>query len=96
MVAINKALLAPDEFVLRMTYEDKSGKITERLVSPIRFIDRTSILALCLCRETPRRFELGRCSGIQLVDANDVLMPAEIRVIHEPHAPEASDSSRPE
>lgn len=81
LVKINKSLLYPDDYVVRMRYEDKAGVVTERVVSPIRFVGDQSILALCLCRETPRRFDLDRCSGIELLSANEVLMPVEIRVI---------------
>jgi predicted DNA-binding transcriptional regulator YafY len=79
MAMVQKAMVAPDDFVLRMVYKDRAGTITERMVSPIRFLDARSMLALCLCREFPRRFELERCSSIEVVDANDVLMPVEIK-----------------
>lgn len=79
MAMVQKAMVAPDDFVLRMVYRDRAGTITERMVSPIRFLDARSMLALCLCRENPRRFELERCSSIEVVDANDVLMPVEIK-----------------
>lgn len=81
MAMVQKAMVAPDDFVLRMVYRDRSGTVTERMVSPIRFLDSRSMLALCLCRENPRRFELERCSSIEVVDANDVLMPVEIKQI---------------
>ena len=71
----------PDEWVIRLRYVGKNGVTTERVVSPIKMVGPTSLLALCLCREEPRRFELGRCSHIELLNANDVLMPVEIRVI---------------
>ncbi len=37
---------------------------------------------LCLCRETPRRFELERCSDIRLLSSNDVLMPVPFGSSH--------------
>lgn len=91
--AINKAMMSPEEYALQLRYTDKEGVVTERMVSPIRFINEKSVLCLCLCRETPRRFDLDRCSGIQLVAANDVLMPVEIKVIHEPDTTVDDDTS---
>ena len=78
---IRKALLAPESFVLRMVYSDKSGARTERVVSPIRILEGKAMLALCLCREDCRRFELERCTAVELLDANDVLMPVELKVL---------------
>lgn len=96
LVNINKSLLHPDDYVVRMRYEDKTGVVTERVVSPIRFVGDQSILALCLCRETPRRFDLERCSAIELVSANDILMPVEIRVVDVSHPEEKDRSAVPE
>lgn len=76
-----RAMHNPDEWVIRLRYRGKNGLTTERVISPIKMISPTAILALCLCREDPRRFELERCSHIELVNANDVLMPVAIRVI---------------
>ncbi|AMV34430.1 hypothetical protein VN12_20060 [Pirellula sp. SH-Sr6A] len=81
MVAINRAMQNPDDLVVQLQYIDKAGIITERVISPIRWLGGQSLLALCLCRETPRRFELARCSQIRLVRADDVLMPVPIRTI---------------
>ena len=78
---LSGAMHNPDEWVIRLRYVGKNGVTTERVVSPIKMVGPTSLLALCLCREEPRRFELGRCSHIELLNANDVLMPVEIRVI---------------
>lgn len=79
--ALNQAMSSPEDLVVSLRYTDKKGVITERVVSPIRWIQGKAILALCLCRETPRRFELERCSDVQLLSSNDVLMPVPIRVI---------------
>ena len=85
--AVMKSLVlsmnAPDNHVVRMRYRDKDGVVTERVVSPIRFIGRTAMMALCLSREEPRRFELDQCSQIELMDASDVLMPVELRIIND-------------
>jgi predicted DNA-binding transcriptional regulator YafY len=68
----------PDGWAIRVRYEDKSGSVTDRMVSPIRFVGDEAFLALCLCREEPRRFELARCKAFRLVRAVDVLMPVAI------------------
>jgi predicted DNA-binding transcriptional regulator YafY len=73
-----RALRDPDHFALRITYQDRAGAITERVVSPIRMLDSRTMLALCLCRELPRRFDLDRCSDLELVEAHDILMPCPI------------------
>lgn len=80
---LNKAMNAESDWVIRMVYKDKAGKRTRRVVSPIRFIDPENMLALCLGREEPRRFELERCSELELVNANEVLMPVDIEIIDE-------------
>jgi predicted DNA-binding transcriptional regulator YafY len=78
---LRRALRDPDHFVLRITYRDREGTITERMVSPIRLVDSRTMLALCLCRESPRRFDLERCSGLELVEAHDILMPCPIKTL---------------
>lgn len=78
---LDRALRDPDHFALRITYTDREGTITERMVSPIRLINSQTMLALCLCRELPRRFDLDRCEELELVEAHTVLMPCPIRTI---------------
>ncbi len=79
MNKLRRALHDSDNYVLRMTYCDRSGCVTERVVSPIRFVDSKTMLALCLCRENPRRFDLDRCSDFDLIEAHEVLMPVPIK-----------------
>jgi predicted DNA-binding transcriptional regulator YafY len=81
MRALNQAMSSPDDLVVSLRYTDQKGVTTERVVSPIRWVQGKALLALCLCRETPRRFELERCSEVRLMSSNDVLMPVPIRVI---------------
>ena len=78
---IQRAMHCPDDYAVRLRYRSKDGELTERVVSPIKMADSRSLLALCLCRENPRRFELDRCSHIELVPAHEVLMPMELRVL---------------
>ncbi|MBU6388057.1 MAG: hypothetical protein KGS49_19095, partial [Planctomycetes bacterium] len=78
---LHQAMVAPDDFAVRLRYRSQNGELTERVISPIKMADSRSLLALCLCRENPRRFELDRCSHIELVPAHEILMPMELRVI---------------
>ena len=78
---LKQAMVCPDDYAVRLRYRSKSGELTERVVSPIKMTDSRSLLALCLCRENPRRFELDRCSHLELVPAHEVLMPMEMRVL---------------
>lgn len=78
---LQQAMCAPDDFAVKLRYRSKDGELTERVVSPIKMTDSRSLLALCLCRENPRRFELNRCSHIELIPAHEVLMPMELKVL---------------
>ena len=77
--AIQRAMLDSESFVIEMTYLDAKGRRTRRVVSPIRYVGRDRLLALCLCREEPRQFYLSRCQDIQLLPASDVIMPMPMR-----------------
>lgn len=94
---IRKAIANPDDWVLQIDYRDKKGTITRRVVSPIRLVGKTGMLALCLCREESRQFNLSQCSNITLLPAADVLMPVPMRVIENNDAPktEASGTTSP-
>jgi predicted DNA-binding transcriptional regulator YafY len=78
---LRQAMVAPDDYAVRLRYRSKEGELTERVVSPIKMDNPHSLLALCLCRENPRRFDLDRCSHIELVPAHEVLMPMELKVL---------------
>lgn len=80
-VLVHRAMQDPDQWVIQMRYVDKQGVVTERIVSPIRWIKNEAMLALCLCKETPRRFDISHCSSIKILPAEDVLMPVPIRYI---------------
>ena len=82
-VLVHRAMQDPDQWVIQMRYVDKQGVMTERIVSPIRWINGGSVLALCLCKEMPRRFDTVRCTSVKLVEASEVLMPVRIRYIDE-------------
>lgn len=71
------AMRDPDNLVVRLQYQDSTGKTTIRVVSPIR-LEGDSIMALCLAREQCRRLILSRISKVELIRACDVLMPVPI------------------
>lgn len=73
------AMQRPDDYVIRMEYEDGKGKVTDRVVSPVAFLGQTHLRAMCLCREEVRSFILKRCRRVRLVPAHEVLMPEPIR-----------------
>ena len=72
---IQKAMIQHDDFVVEMKYRDRKGKLTTRVVSPIRFMGRDRFLALCLCREEPRMFCMDYCEEITLQPAWNYVMP---------------------
>lgn len=77
---LSMAMRDPDHWCVHMKYEDAKGAVTKRTVSPIRFLDdkASQFLALCLGREEPRQFVTERCSALELVHAEEVLMPMPI------------------
>ena len=72
---INRAMHQSDDLVVTFDYCDAKGATTHRVVSPIRFLNQDRFLALCLSREEPRQFYLGRCQNVRLAQAADFLMP---------------------
>jgi predicted DNA-binding transcriptional regulator YafY len=75
----------PDHWCVTLNYRSSKGALTKRTISPIRFLDdkASQFLALCLCREEPRQFVTDRCSSLELVRAEDVLMPMPIEEVDE-------------
>lgn len=73
--AIKKAMIQHDDFVVEMKYRDRKGKLTTRVVSPIRFVGKDRFLALCLCREEPRMFCTDFCEEVRLQPAWNYVMP---------------------
>lgn len=70
---------ASDDLVAVIKYRDEWGRVTERIVSPVRFLDGGRFLALCLGRQQNRTFYLGRCISIRAGVAADVLAPVPIK-----------------
>lgn len=73
-----RAIRDPDRWVCRIVYQDRSGKFTARVISPVRFTsNERSVVALCLGREEHRHFIVSGIKSIALVNANTVLMGPE-------------------
>lgn len=75
---IDQCIASPDTYCLELTYTDRQGHRTRRTVSPIRWTSRTQFLALCLCREEVRQFDLSRCDTATRIASSSVLMPTPI------------------
>ncbi|QDV84962.1 WYL domain-containing protein [Planctomycetes bacterium TBK1r] len=72
---LSLAMQDPDRWACRIIYQDRDGKRTKRLISPIRWIaKKQNLLALCINREEPRHFTITGIQSVELVDASDVLM----------------------
>ena len=85
-----------DFWVIEMDYVDAQGNLSHRVVSPIRFVGSDRFLALCLCREAPRQFQLSRCQDVRLVPAAEVLMPMPMTTpTAEPVAADAMGTAPP-
>ena len=72
---LQRAMQQPDDLVVELDYMDSQGRQTRRVVSPIRFMPDDNFLALCLCREQPRQFNMSRCRNPRLIPAANVIMP---------------------
>lgn len=72
---LRRAMHQPERWVIAFEYLDAKGAHTQRVVSPIRFLASDRFLALCLCREEPRQFQLDRCRNLQLRQAAEYMMP---------------------
>ena len=86
---LRRAMQDSDTFVIAMDYCAADGKRTTRYVSPIRFVGDDRFLALCLCREAPRQFQISRCESVRLIPSAEVLMPMPI---HEEQPTKAESS----
>jgi predicted DNA-binding transcriptional regulator YafY len=75
---VRRAMQQSDELVLVFDYIDAKGWGTRRVASPIRFLGSDRFLALCLSREEPRHFAMGRCRNPRLEPASDFLMPVPL------------------
>ncbi|PAY17163.1 hypothetical protein CKO51_22905 [Rhodopirellula sp. SM50] len=72
---LSLAMHDPDRWVCHITYQDRTGKRTTRLISPIRWAAKQrNLLALCISRGGPRQFTITGIESVELVKASDVLM----------------------
>jgi predicted DNA-binding transcriptional regulator YafY len=78
---INRSMRDSDHWAIKIRYEDAEGEITDRFVSPIKWFDTKSFLALCLSRESPRRFYIDNIHNLRAVPAHELQMPTPIVVV---------------
>ncbi|EMI20515.1 hypothetical protein RMSM_02547 [Rhodopirellula maiorica SM1] len=71
---VSKAMRDPDRWVIRITYRDADGVVTDRRVSPTRWKNDYLFRALCTGRGDHRQFDIRRIESIKLDNAADVLM----------------------
>ncbi len=81
---IRSAMNDTDRWALKIAYADSKGQVTVRVVSPIRMVGSYRLLALCLCREEPRMFQLSGCLAVQRIEAASVIAPVPIEVLSTP------------
>ena len=81
---LRRAMQDSDDWVIEMDYIDAKGNASHRTISPIRFVGGDRLLALCLCREAPRQFQLARCQNVRLLPAAEVLMPMPMPTVGVP------------
>lgn len=89
---IQRAMRAPEQWVLQVEYEDSQGNKSVRIVSPIRYLSAERLLALCLCRCEPRQFYLNRCSKWELKPAAEYVMPVDMAHVELAHVDTAQAS----
>lgn len=75
---LRRAMQDSDHYVIELDYLDAKGQRTHRVISPIRFLGKDRLLALCLCREEPRQFQLNRCENVRLGRAENFMMPLAV------------------
>lgn len=75
---LSQAMRDPDHWVCLIRYEDRTGRLTERKVSPVRYKnnDRT-LLTLDLGRMENRLFTVSKIKSVELIPAESVLMGDE-------------------
>lgn len=76
---LDVAMGAPEQYVCEIVYLDGSGNVTERVVSPIRYLTSRAVSVYCLGREEPRTLLLSRIMRTKIGLASEVLSPEAIK-----------------
>lgn len=95
MAILAQGMRDPETHAVRLLYRDSHGVATLRTVSPIRFKADDAFLALCLGREEPRTFLIGRCLNARLVPSWQCLSPMPIQTCT-PEPPAAGENQQQE
>ena len=82
----SQALLAiamdyPDQFVAAVKYLDERGNVTDRIISPVRYLTANRVCVYCLGREAPRTFRIAGILKVTLKHTCDVLAPEAIKIL---------------
>lgn len=77
MQVIHRAMKDPDSWIVDIVYKDSSGIRSKRAVSPIKYVG-ADMVALCLCRQEPRRFRMSQIQSATLRSSADAMMPEQI------------------
>lgn len=75
---LQRVMQQSDDLVVVFDYCDSYGRVTRRVVSPIRFLDGDRFLGLCLSREAPRQFIRERCRNMRIAPASNFVMPVPL------------------
>lgn len=71
----------PGEWVAWIRYLDGQGNVTERTISPLRYLTEDRVIVYCLGREGVRTLWLSRILTCRLRMTADVLPPEGVRAL---------------
>lgn len=73
----------PERWVAKVRYVDSRGVVTDRVVSPLGYVNERTVRVFCLGREAIRAMRLSAILRVQLKLAMDVLVPEALQTIIE-------------
>lgn len=71
----------PETFVCQITYIDRKGTVTDRTISPMRYLTSDLVRVYCLGRQEIRSLKVHGILRCQLRLAIDVLAPEKIAML---------------
>lgn len=72
---------SPETWVLQITYVSADGTVTNRAVSPMRYLTHELLRVYCLGRQGVRSIKVDGILRAQLRLACDVLAPEQIKML---------------
>ncbi len=76
---VQVAMDHPELFVANIVYLDSKGNVTQRPVSPIRYLPDRRVRVYCLGRLALRTLKLSMILRVQLQLSHDVLAPEQVK-----------------